>query len=462
MKFNPESLYLKLPISCQSLFLSLEGYRIIKKRYSKQFYDFLKSSRDREVYTQNEIQNYQKDRLKKHFLAASKSKYWSSIFSKFNLDLEFNDPFKEIKKIPIMEKGIAKGYNSDIIPESIDKNKLHICHTSGTTGSGLNFWETREAENEQWAIWWRYRMRHAINLNTWCMYFGGRSVISVEQKKPPYWRVNYPGKQLFFSAYHLNEESVVHYVKKMRDSKFSWIHGYPSFIARLAQLKLEFDNRPLENVKWITTGAENLLEQQKSVIKEAFGVSPIQHYGLREAVANISECEFGSLHVDEDFSCVEFIPIENTEYFKIVGTNWSNPAFPLFRYDTGDICKLSNTNECLCNRKTRIVKEIDGRKEDFVILPNGCAVGRLDHIFKDLTNIREAQVLQVSKELLEFKIVPGSQYNKQIDEKKLLNEIQKRLGYEIKISIKYLNSIERTQSGKLRFVVSKLKEGQNI
>jgi len=43
------------------------------------------------------------------------------------------------------------------------------------------------------------------------------------------------------------------------------------------------------------------------------------------------------------------------------------------------------------------------------------------------------------------------------DEKKLLKETYSRLG-DIDISIKYVNSLERTKTGKLRFVISKTKE----
>ena len=79
-----------------------------------------------------------------------------------------------------------------------------------------------------------------------------------------------------------------------------------------------------------------------------------------------------------------------------------------------------------------------------------------------MINIQEAQILQISTDNLEFKIVPSKNYNKIADEKKLIEEARKRLGNEIKINIKYVDSIPRTSSGKLRFVISKLKNGQSF
>lgn len=108
--------------------------------------------------------------------------------------------------------------------------------------------------------------------------------------------------------------------------------------------------------------------------------------------ANISQCLEGFLHVDEDFAAVEFLPAGGDQY-RIVGTNLSNLAFPLIRYDTGDLATLTDAI-CECGRPGRIVEHLDGRQEDYVVTRSGAQLGRIDHIFKDMINIREAQIRQ--------------------------------------------------------------------
>ncbi|MGQ9847592.1 MAG: hypothetical protein ACUVQP_08865 [Bacteroidales bacterium] len=211
-------------------------------------------------------------------------------------------------------------------------------------------------------------------------------------------------------------------------------------------------------MQWITCGAENLLEHQKELIKRAFGVNPKQHYGMAEAVGNISECEYGKLHLDEDFAFLEFIPEKSSQTFRMIGTNFTNMATPLLRYDTKDFVKLS-TDSCPCGRPGRVVEQIDGRLEDYVILKDGTKIGRLDHVFKNLVNIREAQIYQKSLNEIALKVVKGKDYTKQ-DEIILLEEFRKRVGNEIKISIDYVEQIERSKSGKLRFVISGIKEAK--
>jgi phenylacetate-CoA ligase len=263
-----------------------------------------------------------------------------------------------------------------------------------------------------------------------------------------------------FSAYHLSEATAPSYIAAMVEHGITWLHGYPSILSLLAGYVIDQKINPLPSIKITTTGAESLLPHQRQLIREGFKSRVVQHYGQAEGVANFSECERGSLHVDEDFAWVEFVPVQDDKnLFRIIGTNWANPAFPLIRYDSGDIATLSDLR-CPCGRPGRIVASVDGRKEDYLILPNGVKIGRLDHIFKDLVHIREAQIVQTEKGSAVFKVVKGTDYDSSGSEKKLLEEARKRLGNDIKLGVEYVDTIPRTRSGKLRFVVSELEEGK--
>lgn len=274
----------------------------------------------------------------------------------------------------------------------------------------------------------------------------------LSQTIPPYWRWNRPGRQLLFSGYHLSSSTASEYAKALCDSQITWIHGYPSMITLLATFAIEQRLR-LPMIKVVTTGAESLLPSQKSIIEEAFGAPARQHYGQAEGVANISECSQGKMHVDEDYAGVEFVPIEgNSCSFRVIGTNWHNQAFPLIRYDTGDVVEIESNTACTCGRFGRVVRAIDGRVEDYIVLQNGAKIGRLDHVFKDMLNVREAQIVQRREGEIIVRVVPGRHYTP-LDEKVLMGELEKRLGDDGKISIQYVDSITRTRSGKLRLVI---------
>jgi len=334
--------------------------------------------------------------------------------------------------------------------------KTIAAHTSGTTGSGLHFMTDLRAVQEQWAIWWRYRSWHGIQPGVWQAYFTGRSIVPITQAKPPFWRWNPALSQLMFSVYHLSPANLDFYIDELSRRKIPWLHGYPSALALVAARTLERGGLGY-TPQWITVGAESLLPQQLSLITEAFGVRPRQHYGMAEAAANISECEAGRLHVDEDFAAVEFVPTADDSH-TVIGTNFSNPLTPLLRYEVGDRVTLDES-KCTCGHPGRVVKTIDGRREDYVVLANGARIGRLDHVFKDLLTIREAQIYQQRAGAITVRLVRGAGYSV-FDEMALLRELRSRVGSSIDIKIEHRDKLERFGAGKLRFVISELPQGK--
>jgi len=234
----------------------------------------------------------------------------------------------------------------------------------------------------------------------------------------------------------------------------SWLHGYPSQISFFAHLIRECGFEDHLKIEIITLGAENLNSHQLKIISNVFNCRIVQHYGLSEGCANISERPGGEMIPDMDFCLVEFDPIDEKDpsLCRIIGTNYNNFAFPLIRYDTGDTAVVEKKSD----GSIRILS-IDGRKEDYIFLKNGIQLGRLDHIFKDLIHVKEAQIVQEENYDLDIFIVKGAEYDILNTEQKLIKEIKKRISDELNYKITYVEKINRTTSGKLRLVVSKVK-----
>jgi phenylacetate-CoA ligase len=368
---------------------------------------------------------------------------------------------ENIAALPILTKKDAQRHALDMTSSAVSPRDAETVHTSGTTGGALRFPIAKRAIQEQWAVWWRYRLWHGIQLDTWCGLFAGRSIVPAGQSRPPFWRLNVPGRQILFSGYHMSQDNLPSYVAELRSRRPPWLHGYPSLLALLAAHVLETGADLGYSLRWVSTGAENLLPHQARLIERAFGVKPIQHYGLTEGVANFSECELGKLHVDEDFAAVEFIPLDpagDERVCRIVGTNFSNPATPLIRYESQDVATLEEDATCTCGRPGRVVERVDGRLEDYVVLRSGARVGRMDHIFKDMVNVVEAQIHQDTPGELTIRVVPGDNYS-DADENQLRRETLKRVGEDTAVLIEYVSALPRSHAGKLRFVVSALPEG---
>ncbi len=449
---NAEALYPLLPWRLQNLVCSTKGFLLNKQRYSHSFHELFKQYQKRSFLSNGEMGLYRNARLRSFLQYCTETiPFYKSAFTRLGISPEEIRSLSDLDILPIINKSDVQTKREQFNAGS--SGPTIAAHTSGTTGAGLQFKKTISADHEQWAVWWRYRAWHGIDFNTWCGYFGGRPVVPLQVKRPPFWRYNMAAKQLLFSGYHLNAENARFYVNQLNRKKPPWIHGYPSLISLLSKfiidLPLALDYEP----KVITLGAENVSEGQKSIIAKAFGTVPRQHYGMAEGVANASECPDGKLHIDEDFSAVELVKDKSTGLFQITGTGFTNKAFPLVRYISGDLAHYDPAETCDCGRPGRIIRSVDGRMEDYIILANGARIGRTDHIFKDMVNIREAQIYQHLPGKITVRISKNSAYNEG-DQKRLLEEIEKFLGTDMQTSIEYREHIPRTANGKLRLVVS--------
>ena len=449
-----ERLYAALPIPLQQAAICAEGCRIQRKRYNAVFHCMLEEYRARTFWSRDEIAAWRDRRLAAFVAHAARNvPYYRDLFHGLDAAPQDFKTLDDLKRLPILEKHTVQDQPDRFLSDTAEDYETMTCHTSGSTGAGLNFTATVDAQREHWALWWRYRNWHGLHIEEPCLYFGGRSIVPAKQQRPPFWRHNRPGRQWLFSGYHLSPEHAPAYIDAIRRAEARWIHGYPSLVALMAAYVLQFGGN--FEMRWVTLGAENVLPQQAELIERAFGVRPLSHYSMAEGVANISECPAGHHHVDEDFAAVEFLPQDDGPSCRILGTNLSNPAFPLLRYDTGDLA-VPMEGECSCGRPGRLVAAIDGRQEDVVVTKSGARLGRLDHVFKDMVHIREAQIRQTRPGHIALCVVRGPGFA-EVDERRLREETRKRTGNDLDFDIVYLDALPRTARGKLRFVVSEIK-----
>lgn len=442
--------YNKLPIFGQNIACSIEGKRIKLNRYNKEFNKTLHSYKQRSNWTYEQKCEFRDERLQKMVRYCYQSvPYYRKIFDEYGINPDSINTLDDLKVIPILTKNMVKDNFKDLISDDFDKNKMIKTSTSGTTGSGLFFYTTDKAIHEQFATFWRARNNIGIELEEYNATFGGQNIVPLEQNKSPFWRYNIPGNQVYFSVYHLNEKNIESYISELGKKKIKWIHSYPSAISLIAQYMIENDIKLKNKVRFITTGSENLMDTQKDIIYNAFGVVPYQHYGQAENVAIFSEDVDHKVLVDEDFSAVEFIYDSELQIYKVVGTSFNNYAMPFIRYEVGDVVDYTET------REGRRINVIDGRRDDYIVLSSGTKVGRLAHILKGVLNISESQIVQKKIGEITINIVRSNHYSKD-DETQLIRNLHSRIGYSEKIYIEYVNKIPKTKNGKLRFVISEI------
>jgi phenylacetate-CoA ligase len=447
-----QRLYANLPVWGQNLATSAYGAWLHLHRFGPHYAETREEVLQRAHWGRTDILRLQTERLRSllgHSLRMVP--YYRDLAASLSLAPCDFQQASDIQKLPILRRRDATTFRDRLIAEDIENRSSIKLKTSGTTGAALEVILDRSAYREQWATWWRYRSAHGVQRTEWCGYFGGQTVVPLRVNSPPYWRVNYPSRQILYSPMHLSSDALPHYVMDIKRRNIRWLHGYPSIIAILARHILNYG--PDLKLNWVTVGGETVFASQKQVIERAFGCRCIQHYGCVEGAANFSECNAGNLHADEDLCAIELLPTGEAGQFAIVGTNLVNFAMPLIRYDTGDVCGPPIQN-CSCCKGGLVVARIDGRRDDFIVLADGRLCCTLDEVFVQLSNIHDAQIVQSVPGSVVVRIVPTKQWTK-YDERKLLDEIYYRVGELLDVKVQYCNALERTRSGKFRLVDSR-------
>jgi phenylacetate-CoA ligase len=202
---------------------------------------------------------------------------------------------------------------------------------------------------------------------------------------------------------------------------------------------------------------ELLDDNSRKIINSAFGTEIFDTYGCTEAGDIAWECsERAGYHINSDLITTEFVkdnePVAPDESGEIIITPLWNYAMPLIRYKIGDVGK-SCDDICSCGRGLPLMRIVEGRFEDFIVLPNGKIISPLNNLtyFDNFECVTDYRIIQEKKDKLVLQIVLKDACEENTFQK--FKDNINNFGEDITIEIEVLDSIPRT--GKFRRVVSK-------
>lgn len=361
-------------------------------------------------------------------------------------------PTDALSAFPIIDKATVRNNGARFLADNAPR-LLVKGHTSGTTGSPLVVHQDLTAITRESAFIWRQLNWAGLERGRRRAWIRGDLIVPAETNSPPFWRKNLADNMWMFSSYHLSVDNASAYIEALEAFDPVIIQAYPSSIGFLANwLRNQGDRYHGRSLKGIVTSSETLSTEQQALIEARFGCRVFDWYGQFERVAAIGTCEWGRRHVISDYSFVEFLPADNG-LLEVVGTTFNNFVMPFIRYRTYDYIGLADESEyCECHRHFPLVNLVHGRADDVVKLLDGRHIGRLDHIFKNIPGILEAQIRQERPDCIEILVVSTSGYGPAA-EKQLCDNAREHLGSGVDVRVLTVTSIPRTQDGKLRGVV---------
>ncbi len=460
MQYDPgwrRTMYDHAPFALKTLMATAYGVIQRRERFNPSMRALARQIAELSVSPTDVIERYQLQELRRFLIEAGREvPYYRSLFQVLHFNPSALERIEQLAALPILTKEQVRQNLTELLPGNLAAQHWMWRHTSGTTGKALRFPESAECAQREFA----FRIEHYrwagvdLFLRPRVAYAAGHPVTSARQKNPPFWIGDYGNRYLFLSSYHFAEANMTAYLKRLQSFSPQVIAGYPSSLYLLAQAVLRLGCDKLRP-RAVFASSETLFDAQRSVIETAFGCKAYSFYGNTECCGMTMECEYGLHHGRLDHSLMEVVD-ENgaaSNHGRLICTGFGNSGFPLIRYDTGDMVTLAARKECECGRHGLLFERVEGRREEYICTPDGRKVGRLDHLFKDAVNVVEAQLVQHDCGSLIVRVVRRPEYSA-ADENAIANEARLRLGSEIRLLFEYVEALQRTPNGKLRFVVS--------
>lgn len=457
-----ERIYGRLPIALQNVAVSLQGGRFQAVRYlSASFRETARLLERNEQLSLPALKEFQLTAFRE--LAThcfSNSPFYRRLWQSRGVHPADIRSFSDIRRIPIVTKQDLRTHTEEFFTQKARRG-MTVVHTSGTTGSPLTVCFSNQDIGRRYAFLERCRRWAGVRIGQKRATFTGRNIVAQGQSQAPFWRYNFPGRQLLFSSYHLSPASLPAYVEALETFQPEIVDGYPSAIHIVADHILRHGSARTIRPQAILVSAETVLPHQRAAIEAAFRTKLYNQYASSEGAPFVSECTSGRLHVHLDSGLTEILdaagnPTPPGQVGQMVVSSFTTRVVPLLRFAIGDTAIPSpGEDPCPCGLPFPTVDALVGRVDDVLCTPDRGLVGRLDTVFKGVPNsIVEAQIVQTSPETIVLRLVPDRSRYQPEHARQIVRQMRSKLGEVVAIQVEEVRGIPRSANGKMRSVVN--------
>lgn len=376
---------------------------------------------------------------------------------------DIHDPLLYLALFPVMNKTkYIDNYNDIIIPEHLipgQVGKVHIQSTSGSTGTPFRVpqdtkkRQRRIAELKYFGKIVGFETHEAlVHLRTWNRWQQKTSEQIKSENIIP------------FDISQMGKEKLAELCDIISSNKAICIRGYASSLDLLAKY---VEKHPVHfpSLKICIAGSEALHDDVRACVKNNLHCEIISQYANEEngilaqervpthdkgnvMYLNHSGYYFELLKMDSDE------PVEYGELGRIVITDLHNHAFPIIRYDNGDVGVMAPPDEY--SNGYPILKALYGRRFDVCYTTNNqpfspMAIGR---ILKHYDEIAQWQFIQKGRKEYAIKIVMKTNKTASDYLQTVLPILKETLGEDAVITLLQTDDIPVLASGKRKPVIN--------
>ena len=354
---------------------------------------------------------------------------------------------------PIMTKTDYIKHHDEIRSDEKFDKPLHIISTSGSTGIPFSVEQNYEkrarliAELKYMGKLVGYQSHEKmLQLRAYHGIVFDRKV----DKRENIWR---------YDICNMSDRAIEEIINWILIWKPRTIYGYASAMETICDYIIRSKNRyQFKTLKSVGTSADMLTPECAGKINKVFdcllydryadmemGMFAQRIYGQTNFILNKSSYYFEILKIDSDE------PADEGETGRIVVTDFYNRAFPMIRYDTGDLGIY-----CIKDGEMQL-KEVLGRRIDSIYSVNGNLISphAISRKMLGLKNILQWQFVQ--KGTTEYLLRLNS--NGKVDEIDILKRLHEVLGESANIKVQYEDDIPLVpNSQKRRYIINEMSK----
>lgn len=366
--------------------------------------------------------------------------------------------FKSLNDFPILTKQDLKDHWDEIaVPEVASMPNICTKFTSGSTGTPFKM-ILDKYKHARWIAGNKiFRENVGVKSHEKTVFVSE----TVKDKHIPQERMDRDNVYYFFLPY-LDDASLTKFINDLQEQKVRTMTALASIydaIARwIAQGKAPVWKGDLIAVFSVS---EPLKETTRKIISEYFKCPMYVFYANEEnGVLGVEDGSGKGLRANNVDFTLEVLkmdsnePAADGEIGRLVITDYFNKAFPIIRYENGDLLSVVHNED-----GGLYIKEIVGRLADTLYASDGSIVPYFDGIsfMEEFMDIRQFQLIQ--DDYTHFRWILNT--DNHTYENTILTHCKKLFGNDTEWTFEYVTEIPKLRSGKFRMTVCNIKEKTN-
>jgi phenylacetate-CoA ligase len=394
--------------------------------------------------------------------------YYAEAFARAEVRIDAIRGAADLPRLPVVRRDdLLTAGTQGFLRAGADVRALVCRHTTGTTGTPVNVYMTRtEALFRTLSLLDAYRRNVRIPPAFTLVDVGperkDHATRSVQRVGPV--RI----VRLFRSL------PVSEHVALLRRTRPTLVEGRPSMLWQVARV-LEVEGVTAIRPRLVISYAEALYPRVRELLERVFVCRVVDYYNCEEAGNLAWECPDRPelMHPNPATVCLEVVgpdgrPAGCGVEGSVVITNLFNATMPFVRYAMGDRAALVEPGHCSCGFDGPAMRLVDGRDEDFFVLPDGREIS--PRVIYDVVNtalpaggfggvlaeaIRGFQIVQEERARIIVRVVPGPRYS--ADLWRDLDAHVRALHPTVRVEVVRVDALEPGPGGKFRQVTSRVR-----